>query len=84
MIKKSSNFDAGDERASEEERMEWLPTIVPEKVCELILRIREFQAKVIGDDFDTGSNPSDDGMRVILEDAPNDAVEFELYEFIRG
>jgi|SRR5579883_2520762 len=74
---------AGGERA-EAEPIEWTLTIAPEKVCDFILRVREYQAKEPGDELATGSNASDDGMRVILEDEPNDAVESELCEFIRG
>jgi hypothetical protein len=66
------------------EPVEWSATIAPEKVCELILRVREFQAKDVADELDDGSNPSDDGMRVILEDKPNDAVESEIRDFIGG
>jgi hypothetical protein len=68
----------------EGESIEWTPTIAPEKVCEFLMRMREFQAKEAGDDLESGSNASDDGMRVVLEDEPNDAVQSELVEFIRG
>ena len=66
------------------EPIEWVATIAPDKVCEFILRVREFQAKEVGDELDDGSNPTDDGVRVVLEDEPNDAVESELREFIGG
>jgi hypothetical protein len=62
----------------------WSLSLPPEKVCDFVLRIREFQAKEIIDDPDTASNAIDDGVRAVLEDAPNDAVETELHEFVRG
>jgi hypothetical protein len=62
----------------------WNLSLPPEKVCDFILRIREFQVKEIIDEPDTASNAIDDGMRAVLEDAPNDAVETELHEFVRG
>lgn len=74
----------GAGEGAEGEPIEWTPTIAPEKICDFILRVREFQAKEPGDDLATGSNASDDGMRIILEDEPNDAVESELREFLRG
>ena len=74
---------AGDENARSDS-VEWPLTITPEKVCEFIQRVREFQAKEEGDDLVDGSNPADDRMSVVLEDAPDDSVEFELREFIRG
>jgi hypothetical protein len=64
--------------------VEWTLSITPEKVCEFIQRMREFQVKEDGDDLVDGSNPADDGMSVVLEDVPEDSVEFELREFIRG
>lgn len=74
---------AGDENARDGS-IEWSPTITPEKVCEFIQRVRQFQAKEEGDDLVEGSNPADDGMSVVLEDAAEDSVEFELREFICG
>lgn len=64
--------------------VEWTLSITPEKLCEFILRLREFQAKEEGDDLGEGSNPADDGMSIVLEDVPEDSVEFELLEFVRG
>jgi hypothetical protein len=74
---------AGDENPQDDPG-EWTLSITPEKVCEFIQRVHEFQAKEEGDDLVEGSNPADDGMSVVLEDAPEDSVEFELREFIRG
>lgn len=67
-----------------DDSIEWTPTIAPEKVCEFLLRVRAFQAKEAGDELEAGSNASDDGMRIVLEDDPNDAVQSELGEFVRG
>ena len=48
--------------------------IDPEKVCQLIIKAREFDVKVDVVEPDPGSNPADDGMRGVLEDYPNDTV----------
>ena len=48
--------------------------ISPEKVCFVILKSREFDAKVEVDDPVPGSSPSDDGMLEILEDMPDDSA----------
>ena len=52
--------------------------ISTEKVCFIILKAREFDAKVEPVEPDPGSNPSDDGESEILEDYPDDATEAEL------
>lgn len=52
--------------------------INPEKVCYIILRAREFDAKVEPLASDPGSNPADDGGQEILEDYVDDATETEL------
>ena len=43
-----------------------------ERLCYIIVKAREFDAKVEPMDQDPGSNPSDDGMRVVLEDYGDD------------
>jgi len=53
-----------------------------EKVCYLIFKAREFDAKVDVVEADPGSNPTDEGMRGVLEDYPDDAVQAELMTFI--
>jgi hypothetical protein len=58
--------------------------ISTDKVCFIIAKARQFDAKEEGGDPDEGSNPSDDGMREVLEDDPDDPVEQELKTFIRG
>ncbi len=56
--------------------------ISPEKVCFVILKSREFDAKVEVDDPVPGSSPSDDVMLETLEDMPDDSAQQELTEFI--
>jgi hypothetical protein len=80
----NAKYDKTGSENVRDHTVEWSPTIAPEKVCEFISRVREFQAKEEGDDLIEGSNAADDGMSVVLEDAPEDSVEFELREFIRG
>lgn len=57
-------------------------TISPEKVCYVIVKAREFDAKVEVDDPDSGSNPSDDRDIDVLEDTAEDPVEEELKSLI--
>ena len=59
-------------------------TISAEKVCFIIAKARQFDAKDAVTDPGDDSNPSDDGGRAILEDHPDDAVRQELAEFIAG
>jgi hypothetical protein len=61
-----------------------MPTlgISPDKVCHLVTRVRQFQAKVAPVEPDPGSNPNDDGFREILEDYANDAVLSEIRQFV--
>jgi hypothetical protein len=56
-----------------------------EKVCFLIAKAREFEAKEAPNIPDEASNPSDDRMIEVLEDRPNeDAVLQELRSLIGG
>lgn len=55
-----------------------------EKVCYIIVKAREFDAKVDPVEPDPGSNPADGGEREILEDYPDDATYFELRAAIRS
>jgi hypothetical protein len=57
-------------------------SISPEKVCFVIIKAREFDAKEEVEDPDPGSNPSDDKDVEILEDYPDDPVVEELTSFI--
>jgi Protein of unknown function (DUF3775) len=57
-------------------------TISPEKVCFVIVKAREFDAKDEMTEPDPGSNPSDDKGIEILEDHEDDPVLEELTSFI--
>ncbi len=59
-------------------------TIALEHVCFLIIKAREFDAKVEVVEPEPGSNPGDEDMREVLEDYPDDPVQEELTEFIDG
>lgn len=50
----------------------------PEKVCFIIVKAREFDAKVDPVEPDPGSNPSDDQDRGVLEDYADDPTLEEL------
>lgn len=52
--------------------------ISPEKVFYIIVKAREFDAKVDPGWLDTGSNPADDAEREVLENYPSDAGTEEL------
>lgn len=52
--------------------------IDPRIVCYLIIKAREFDAKIEVVEPDPGSNPSDDDMRGVLEDYPDDPVVEEI------
>jgi len=53
-------------------------SISPEKVCYIIVKAREFDAKVDPVEPDPGSNPADGGEREVLEDYPDDPTYAEL------
>lgn len=55
-----------------------------EKLCFIVVKAREFDAKVEPVVDDWGSNPTDDGEREILEDYPDDPTLAELQEAIEG
>jgi len=59
-----------------------MPTIDLDKVCWVILKAREFDAKTAPVEEEPGSNPIDEDMREVLEDLPDDPVEEELKAFI--
>lgn len=54
----------------------------PEKICYLIVKVREFDAKDEETDPDSGSNASDDKMYSVLEDHKDDPVVQEIEEII--
>jgi hypothetical protein len=56
--------------------------ISPEKVCFIIMKAREYDAKEEVIEPDPGSNPSDDKDIEILEDYGDDPVVEELTSFI--
>ena len=53
-------------------------TINPEKVCFLIIKAREFDAKMEPEVPDPGDNPIDDADREILFDYPDDPTVEEI------
>lgn len=57
-------------------------TISPEKVCFIIIKAREFDAKDVLTDPDDASNPSDDMDAAVLEDTPDDPVVEEITSLI--
>jgi hypothetical protein len=59
-------------------------TISPEKVCFVIIKAREFDAKEEVEEPDPGSNPSDDKDVEILEDYPDDPVVEEITSFVNS
>ena len=58
--------------------------ISSEKVCYIIVKARQFEAKDVVADPDSGSNPTDDGVVSVLEDQSDDPVYEELMAFIAG
>ena len=59
-------------------------TISPEKVCFIIIKAREFDAKEPANEPDPGSNPSDDKETAVLEDREDDPVVEELTSLINS
>lgn len=58
--------------------------INPEKVRQVIVEARMFDAKEEDCDPDSGSNGADDMMADVLEDTADDATYQELMEYIRS
>src|SRR5262249_41181156 len=58
--------------------------ISSEKVCYIIVKARQFEAKDVVAAPDSGSNPTADGVVSVLEDQPDDPVYEELMAFIAG
>lgn len=54
------------------------------KVAHVIVRAREYDAKVASWEEEPASNGADDGMDAVLEDFKGDATRSELAEFIAG
>jgi hypothetical protein len=59
-----------------------MPDIALEKVCYVIVKAREFDVKVEPTEPHSGSNPSDDGDREVLEDYLDDPTYEELKTFL--
>lgn len=59
-------------------------TISPEKVCFIIIKAKEFDAKDAVTEPDPGSNPSDDKDMAVLEDHEDDPVVEELTSLINS
>ncbi|WP_342238588.1 DUF3775 domain-containing protein [Inquilinus sp. OTU3971] len=57
-------------------------TISLEKLAYIVAKAREFDAEVPPVDDGSGSNPSDDGSRDILEDTPDNPTYTELVDAI--
>ena len=58
-------------------------SISPEKVCFLVFKAREFDAKDVVTETDVGSNAADDNMVSVLEDHGDDPVRGEIVGFVR-
>jgi hypothetical protein len=58
--------------------------ISPEKLCFIVVKAHEFDAKDIVTDPDSGSNATDDAMLSVLEDHRDDPVAAELRGFINA
>lgn len=65
---------------SDEDRL----TISPEKVCFIIIKAREFDAKEEVSEPDPGSNPSDDKDVEILEDYTDDPMVEEITSLVNS
>jgi hypothetical protein len=59
-------------------------TISPEKVCFIIIKAREYDAKDEVTEEDPGSNPTDDFEAEVLEDHGDDPVEEELTALVNS
>lgn len=58
--------------------------IAVDKICDLIVRAREFDVKEAISDPDSGSNPGDDNVIDVLQDTSDDSIEEQLHEMIEG
>jgi hypothetical protein len=59
-------------------------TIPIDVVSFIATKAKEFDAKEGDSDPDSGSNPTDDADRDVLEDKPDDTVQQELTDYING
>lgn len=58
-------------------------SISTEKVCFIVIKAREFEAKDVVTEPDPASNSADDAMVSVLEDHRDDPVTHELRSFIQ-
>jgi hypothetical protein len=58
--------------------------IALDKVCELILRVREIDIKEQTGDSESGSNPFDDGAADVLTGSLEDSTEEEVRDVLAG
>jgi len=58
--------------------------IDPDTLCAIILKAREFHAKVEVVEPDPGSNPADESERSVLEDYADDPTYLELKALLEG
>jgi len=58
------------------------PAVAVDKLCFIIALAHDFDVKEAVTEEDTGSNPTDDGQRAVLEDHEDDPAEAELRVFI--
>jgi hypothetical protein len=77
----SDDNGAADETSDETSDV-WSLAVLPEQVCYVIVKAREFDVKDAETDPDDGSNGADDGMIGVLEDRDDDPVRQELVSFI--
>ena len=61
-----------------------MQAISSEKVCFIIVKAREFDAKVDPVITDPGDNPNDDNDIEVLSDQPDDSVYEELTSFLEA
>src|SRR5579864_8023855 len=72
-------------RATKPEPLETPMLIIPlEKLAFIIVKAREYDAEVSPVDEESGSNPSDDADRDVLEDSPDNPTYQELVDAITG
>jgi len=77
-LKKPTKDPVGEEMGEEASPL----AISPEKVCFIIIKAREFDAKDEVTEPDPGSNPADDMSAAVLEDHLDDPVTEELTSLI--
>jgi Protein of unknown function (DUF3775) len=83
MVANQSDEGAAMTVASEPKTIPTL-AISPEKVCFIIVKGRQFDAKDVSTNPEEGSNASDDAMVSVLEDRGDDPVVQELRGFVQA